>query len=193
MGSAGRLWTLGAGLLAGAVVWAAPAAAEPDPAPVDPPPAPLVTTVPAPPPSEIGNPLAQAGSTSAGPFGLPDLSAYGINMLLGQNPAPAAPGGPAGAAVPSLNPFDPGYLVALNAEPAAPGEGIPAAGIGPTREDPGTGRISFLRRLHEMYQDGALTGALLGQTALDEFGGPIPPPETPLPETTMPEMPLPPG
>ncbi|MEZ5130142.1 MAG: hypothetical protein R2763_00180 [Mycobacterium sp.] len=108
MGSAGRWWTLGAGTLVGALVWAGPAAAEPDPVAVDPPPAPPVTTVPAPPPSGIGNPLAQAGSTSAGPFGLPDLSAYGINMLLGQNPAPAAPGRPAGAAVPSLNPFDPG-------------------------------------------------------------------------------------
>ena len=190
MGSAGRWWTLGAGLLASAMVWAAPAAAEPDPAPVDPPPAPPVTTVPAPPPSGIGNPLAQAGSTSAGPFGLPDLSAYGINLLLGQNPAPAPPGSPAGATVPNLNAFDPGYLVALNAVPAAPGEGTPAAGIGPTPEDPGTGRIAFLRRLHEMYQDGALTGALLGQTELDEFGGPI---LIPLPETALPETPLPPG
>jgi hypothetical protein len=152
-----------------------------------------VTTAPAPPPSGIGNPLAQAGSASTGPFGLPDLSAHGINLLLGQNPAPAAPGGPAGAAVPSLNPFDPGYLVALNTAPAAPSEGTPATGIGPNSEDPGTGRIAFLRRLHEMYQDGALTGALLGQTALDEFGGPIPIPlpETPLPETLLPETPLP--
>jgi len=39
-----------------------------------------------------------------------------------------------------------------------------------------------------MYQDGALTGALLGQTALDEFGGSIP---IALPETLLPESPLP--
>ena len=37
-----------------------------------------------------------------------------------------------------------------------------------------------------MYQDGALTGALLGQTALDEFGGSIP---IALPETLLPESP----
>lgn len=190
MGSSVRWWPLAAGLLAGGLVWAAPAAAEPDLAPAEPEPAPPVTTAPAPPASGIGNPLAQAGSATDGPFGLPDLSAYGINLLLGQNPAPAPPGSPAGATVPNLNAFDPGYLVALNAVPAAPGEGTPAAGIGPTPEDPGTGRIAFLRRLHEMYQDGALTGALLGQTELDEFGGPI---LIPLPETALPETPLPPG
>jgi hypothetical protein len=52
-----------------------------------------------------------------------------------------------------------------------------APGLGPMPDDPGTGRIAFLRRLHEMYQGGALTGALLGQVPPDERDGVLPAPE----------------
>ena len=168
-------WTMPAGLLAlGILVWAAPAAATDEPPPAEPgPPAPT-TTVPVPPLAGIGTALAQAGSAPTGPFGLPDLSGYETNLILGQNPVPAAPGTPDPAALPSLSAFNPEYLLAQNQAPAAPGEGMIAAGIGPMPDDPGTGRIAFLRRLHEMYQDGALTGALLGQAPLDPLGEPIP-------------------
>ncbi len=153
---------------------AAPAAASPDHPPTEPVPGPPVSAVaappPAPPPAGIGNPLAQAGTNPAGPFGLPDLSDYASNLILGQNPAPAAPGNPDPAAVPSLNAFDPEYLLAQNEDPAEPGQGVIAPGMGPTPDDPGTGRIAFLRRLHEMYQHGTLDGALLGQVPLEQWG-----------------------
>lgn len=163
------LWTLPGGLLAiGILVWAAPAAATEEPPPAEPGPAAPTTTVPIPPLAGIGNALAQAGSAQTGPFGLPDLSGYETNLILGQNPVPAAPGTPAPAALPNLSAFNPEYLLAQNQAPAAPGEGVIAPGLGPMPDDPGTGRIAFLRRLHEMYQNDALTGALLGQVPADE-------------------------
>jgi hypothetical protein len=49
-------------------------------------------------------------------------------------------------------------------------------------DDPGTGRIAFLRRLHEMYQNDALTGALLGQVPADQRDELLPAPD---PEPVM--------
>lgn len=141
--------------VAGALAGAAPAHAEPPPEPAPP------GVIPA--PATIGSVLAQTGSAPAGPFGLPDLSAYAANLLLGQTGVPQAPGEAAAAGVPTLSAFTPEYLVPLNAAPAGPNEGTPAPGIGPDADDPGTGRIAFLQRLREMYQAGDLRGALLGQ------------------------------
>lgn len=173
-------------LLVGAQIPVAPAVADPV-APAVPVPALPTTPVPVPPPSEpapqppapftpersgIGNPLGQSGSQPAGPFGLPDLSAYGANLLLGQSNAPlnpAAPGAPAAAAVPNLNAFNPDYLLGQNVTPAGPGDKSTAPGIGPGPDSPGTGRIAFLRRLYEMYQSGQLKGSLLGQESPEEF------------------------
>lgn len=146
----------------------APATADPGPPPTEPAPAPPVPVEFIPQQTGIGNPLAQSGSQT-GPLGLPDLSAYGPTMLLGQNPTPAAPGDPATAAVPSLSAFNPQYLLEQNTAPAAPGDGAPAPGLGPNQDIPGTGRISFLHRLYEMYQTGALKGSLLGQQSPEEF------------------------
>lgn len=133
-----------------------------DAPPADPGPPPAPTDlIPA-----LGSILAQSDSAPAGPLGLPDLSAYAPGLLLAQTVAPAAPGGaagPAGLAIPSLSAFTPDYLLGQNLEPAAPGAGAPAPGIGPDAEDPGTGRLAFLRRVREMYEAGQLTGALLGQ------------------------------
>lgn len=138
---------------------------------------PTTTVAPAPPPTVaaapvtngIGNPLAQSGDAPTGPFGLPDLSAAATGLLLGQNPVPAAPDSTAPAKMPSLAAFDPHYLLPLYVDPAPPGQGELAAGIGPTPDDPSTGRIAFLRRLHEMYAEGELRGALLGQQSPEEF------------------------
>jgi hypothetical protein len=165
-------------LAIGILIWAAPAAAADELPPAEPSTAPPVTTVPVPPPAGIGNPLAQAGSAPTGPFGLPDLSGYETTVILGQNPVPAAPGTPDPAALPSLSAFNPEYLLAQNQAPSAPGEGVLAPGIGPMPDDPGTGRIAFLRRLHEMYQGGALTGSLLGQVPADQRDELLPAPDT---------------
>ena len=132
-------------------------------------PTPSPTVVPAPPPNGIGNPLAQSGDAPTGPFGLPDLSAAATGLLLGQNPVPAAPGSTEAAKLPAFVAFDPNYLLPQYVDPALPGQGTLAPGIGPTPDDPSTGRIAFLRRLHEMYGTGELRGALLGQQSPEEF------------------------
>lgn len=142
-------------------------AAPADPAPTPPSPPPPVPFIPQ--QTGIGNPLAQNGTQPGGVMGLPDLSAYGSNLLLGQNPAPAAPDAPAAAVVPNLSAFDPEYLLGQNTAPAAPGDGDTAPGLGPDADNPGTGRIAFLRRIYQMYGAGALKGALLGQQSPEEF------------------------
>lgn len=175
-----RWWCAAALLTAFAVGGAVPATAAPtDEPPPDPASEPAPAVAPAstgliPPIASIGNVLAQNGSTPAGPLGLPDLSAYGPSLVLGQNPVPAAPGATEAALVPNLSAFNAGYLLPQNLTPAAPGQGEPAPGIGPDQDSPGTGRIAFLRRLHEMYGAGALTGALLGQVPKEQLGEPLP-------------------
>jgi hypothetical protein len=156
-----------------ALTCAAPAVADPpqDPVPVDPVPPPAGYV---PPISGIGSALAQSDSTPLGPLGLPDLAAYTPGLLLGQNAVPSAPGAPATVAAPDLRAFNGGYLLPQNVAPAAPGQGVPADGFGPTPQDPGTGRLAFLRRLHGMYQDGGLAGAFLGQVPDQQLGEPLP-------------------
>ena len=157
-----------------ALVCSPPAGADP-PAP-DP-----TTVVPAPPPtgyvpppSGIGSALAQTDSAAAGPLGLPDLAAYAPGLLLGQNAVPSAPGAPTAVTAPDLRAFNGDYLLPQNVAPAAPGQGVTADGLGPTPQDPSTGRLAFLRRLHGMYQDGGLAGALLGQVPDEQLGEPLP-------------------
>lgn len=120
-------------------------------------------------PSGVGNPLAQAGSPVAGPLGLPDLSAYPGALLLGQNPAPAPPTPHGPAVLPPLGGLAPEYLLPQNVSPAAPGVGVAAPGLAPSADIPGNGRIALLRRLHEMYRAGLLSGALLGQNPPGEL------------------------
>lgn len=193
-----RRWSIGAAVVALAVMPATPAIADgPDEQvvepglaaealPVPPPPAPGIDPAPPapmgliPPISTIGGLLGQTGIEPAGPLGLPDLATYGNALVLGQNLVPSVPGTAEQAVTPSLQVFTDEYLVPLNLVPAAPGEGSPAPGIGPNADIPGAGRIAMLRRLHEMYQAGNLTGALLGQLPKDEFGQPmLPEPDPP--------------
>lgn len=152
---------LGALLTAAAVAGAAPSSATPADPPPSPEPAPPGGLIPS--LEAVGSVLAQDGSPAAGPFGLPDLSAHAPALLLGQNAEPAPPGAPGAAVLPGLSAFNPEFLLPQNLTPAAPGEGTPAPGLGPGPDSPGTGRLSFLDRLHDMYQDGYLRGALLGQ------------------------------
>ena len=194
-----RRWSIGAAVIALAVAPATPANADaPDEQvtepgltaevlPVPPPPAPGIDPAPPapmgliPPISTIGGLLGQTGIEPAGPLGLPDLATYGNALVLGQNLVPSVPGTAEQAVTPSLEVFTDEYLVPLNLVPAAPGEGSPAPGIGPNADIPGAGRIAMLRRLHEMYQAGNLTGALLGQLPKDEFGQPMLPEADPPP------------
>lgn len=170
-----RLMAAAAALAAAPLACAVPAVADPAP------PSPVPSPAPAPPPPAadllpaIGNVLAQAGDQAAGPLGMPDLSAYGTNLLLGQTAVPALPGTPA-ASVPDLNAFNPEYLLSQNLVPAPPGQGTTAPGMGPNDDIGGSGRIAFLRRFYEMYQDGALKGALLGQQSPEEFAAEPPAP-----------------
>ncbi|WP_201274473.1 hypothetical protein [Mycolicibacterium sp. CH28] len=161
------------GLSVGAVMLSPSAMADPDPSPVDPasPPPPVS---PIPPRAGIGSVLAQDGADPVGPLGLPDLSGYTPGLLLAQHLVPSAPGAPAPVTAPELNAFDEQYLLPQNVAPAAPGQGVTGVGIGPSADDPGTGRLAFLRRLHEMYSAGALSGALLGQVPDEQLGQPLP-------------------
>lgn len=162
-----RRMAVAAALAAAPLACAAPVLADPaTPAP-PPPPADLIPA--------IGNVLGQAGDPPAGPLGMPDLSAYGTSLLLGQTAVPALPGTPA-ASVPDLHAFNPEYLLSQNLVPAAPGQGTTAPGMGPNDDTGGSGRIAFLRRFYEMYQDGALKGALLGQQSAEEFAAQPPSP-----------------
>ena len=194
-----RRWPVGAAVIALAVAPGTPANADaPDEQvtepgltaevlPVPAPPAPGIDPAPPapmgliPPISTIGGLLGQTGIEPAGPLGLPDLATYGNALVLGQNLVPSVPGTAEQAVTPSLEVFTDEYLVPLNLVPAAPGEGSPAPGIGPNADIPGAGRIAMLRRLHEMYQAGNLTGALLGQLPKDEFGQPMLPEADPPP------------
>ncbi len=166
---------VGLGLGVAALLFSAPALADqpaPDPAVTDPaggPPPPYV-----PPRSGIGSVLAQSDAAPAGPLGLPDLSSYTPGLLLGQNAVPSAPGAQVPVAAPDLRAFDSAYLLPQNVAPAAPGQGVQAEGIGPTPQDPSTGRLAFLRRVHTMYSDGDLAGALLGQVPDEQLGQPLP-------------------
>lgn len=166
--------------LAAALVLAVPAAA--DPTGEQPTEQPIVESAQGPLAtlSSISGVLGQRGSASTGPLGLPDMSANAVTMLLGQNAVPAAPGAAdPTATVPNLSAYNADYLLPQNLTPAGPGQGAAAPGIGPDQDSPGTGRISFLRRLHEMYAVGELKGALLGQLPKDELGQPVLPATTP--------------
>ena len=168
---------IGAALVGSTSALADPGPSEP---PSPPPPAAFV-----PPNATVGSVLAQAGAPSVGPAGLPDMSAFAPGLLLGQNPVPSAPGAPGVVATPDLHAFNDQYLLPQNVAPAAPGEGAADIGIGPSADAPGTGRLAFLRRLHEMYQGGALDGALLGQVPYEQLGEPLPG-TAPGPETFVP-------
>ncbi len=157
-------------LIGVALVCAVPAAADPAP---DDTAAPAPSTGP-PQPSRVGNVLAQTGQPATGPFGLPDLSAHGLELLLGQNAAPAAPGTDTAVRAPDLRAFDNQYLLPQNVTPAAPGEGALGPGIGSEDPNASNGRLALLRRLHAMYQAGGLEGALLGQRPAEQLGEPLP-------------------
>ncbi len=168
--------------LAAAVALGTPAAADtpPDQPAADPAPAPGVGSTL----TSIGSVLGQRGTEAAGPLGIPNLS--GAALLLAQNPVPTVPGSTDAPVFPALSAFNTDYLLPQNLTPAAPGQGSGAPGLGPDSDSPGTGRIAFLRRLHEMYQAGELKGAFLGQNPKDEVSEALPAPLPITPPTPTP-------
>lgn len=157
--------------VAGAMVTAATAMAGPPPeVPVD--------QVP-PPPSYLdgfrSGPLAQSNDPAPGIAGLPDLSAVGNQVLLGQTSKPALPGTDPGVA-PNPNALNNSYLLPQNEEPSAPGEGA-IVGVEQGQENADITRRDYLHRLWTTYQTGGLDGALLGQRAEAQPDQPaLPPP-----------------
>lgn len=195
-----------AGALAAGAAVASSATAAADPPP--PPPAPPVPIPPPAPPVPQGppvpmlgaplgpnglSPLAQSGVPAAGPFGIPDPTT-GSEYLLGQNPAPAAPGGPPGAPPPNLSAFNNAYLLPQNEVPSAPGEGT-LFGVATGQESANLSGLDYIKRWWHLYQDDRLKGSLLGQVPQDQLGAPLPgtapPPGTSLPPgLTPPEPPV---
>ena len=129
--------------------------------------------------------LAQNGSPAAGLGGTPDLTGNGTRDmlgLLGQTALPAPPGVDPGTP-PEAYPLNNGYLLPQNVVPSAPYQGT-VAGVAPGQENADTGASDYLQRLYAAYQQGGLSGSMLGQRSLDQLGEPLPgtaPPGTPMP------------
>jgi hypothetical protein len=184
-----------AGLVALAAAVAFPAAAVADPLPPDPlpvpgdpappPPAPNVPVIGAPLGPSGWNILAQNGSQAApGALGAPqDISGLDRNTVLGQLPAPAAPGTGPGA-VPNLNPFNNAYGLPQCDVPSAPGK-CEQFDVAPGEEHADVSRREWLGRYIDLYRDGRLRGGLLGQLPQQQLGEPLPgtapPPGTNIP------------
>ncbi|WP_139360657.1 hypothetical protein [Mycobacterium sp. D16R24] len=139
-----------------------------------------------PPPSQIGNPLAMAG-TEQGPGGVPtNLGIAGDPSLLGQNTVPAAPGGAGPVTVPGANALNNQYLLPQNLMPAEPGKGE-IYGVAPGEENADVAGGDYLRRLWHQHQDGQLGGGLLGRRPKEELNQPLPG-TAPLPGTRIPGL-----
>ena len=154
------------------------AIATADPATPVPPPAPV--------PPVVDALLAQNGNPAAGLGGTPDLTGNGTRDmlgLLGQTALPAPPGVDPGTP-PEAYPLNNGYLLPQNVVPSAPYQGT-VAGVAPGQENADTGASDYLQRLYAAYQQGGLSGSMLGQRSLDQLGEPLPgtapPPGTPMP------------
>lgn len=164
---------LGALAVGGSLPAAATAAADPLPPEISVEPGP-----PPPPPSYLGGarsaPLAQSNDPAPGIAGLPNLSAVGNQILLGQTSTPALPGTDPGV-VPNQNALNNSYLLPQNLEPSAPGEGQ-VFGVDPGQENADIRQREYLHRLWAMYQAGGLDGALLGQRPAAQPDQPLPPP-----------------
>lgn len=126
-----------------------------------------------PPPSQVGNPLALAG-TEQGPGGIPtNLSITGNTALIGQNTAPAAPGGHGPIITPGTNALNNQYLLPQNLQPAPPGKGE-IYEVAPGEENSDVAGGNYLRRLWHQYQDSELKGGLLGRRPKEELNQPMP-------------------
>jgi hypothetical protein len=159
-----------AGVAVTAAILAPSAAANADPAAAPTSDAPA----PAPPGATVLDMVAQARA----------INATDPTVLLGQRPYAANPDAPPLGPL-SLNPLNNANLLPQNLIPSAPGEGT-MVGVEPGQETANTTFRGLLSRLRDMYRDGDLAGAGLGQRPGSELTGPPPvdtaqpvPPELP--------------
>jgi hypothetical protein len=123
------------------------------------------------------------------------INATDPTVLLGQRPDAAGLDAPPLGPL-SLNPLNNANLLPQNLDPSAPGEGT-VRGVEPGQEADNTTFRSYLSRLRNMYRNGDLAGAGLGQRPLSELGGPspagtaepIPPELLPAPLPAVPPLP----
>lgn len=148
-------------------------------------------TAPGPPVPGIGEPLgpngldvlAQTGQAPAGPLGLPAIPGVDATTVLGQNAVPSAPGAAVGTP-PDLRVFNNAYGVPQNEVPSAPGSRA-QFDVAPGQENADVTGREWLGRYIDLYRDGRLRGALLGQLPQEQLGQPLPgtapPPGTNIP------------
>lgn len=189
--SVAKLFATGIAIFAAAVACATAAAAEPPPeplpapvAPAPPPPAgPNVPIVGAPLGPEGLNVLAQSGTQPGGPLGAPPILGLDRITVLGQLPAPSAPGAAPGTP-PNLNVFNNAYGPQQCLVPSAPGE-CQQFDVAPGQENADVNRREWMGRYIDMYRAGMLRGGLLGQLPQQQLGEPLPgtapPPGTNIP------------
>ncbi|MFV8050662.1 hypothetical protein [Mycobacterium sp. 48b] len=164
----------------------APAVAAPAPAVEPPPPAgPEVPLVGAPLGPQGLSVLGQTGTQAApGRMGVPDGIDLSPGALLGQYAAPAAPGGPPPTNAPNLRAFNNGNFLPQNEKPSAPGQGT-VVGVEPGQENADISGLDWMRNMRDLYRNGNLRGAMLGQVPKEQLGEPLPgtapPPGTNIP------------
>ncbi|MGB5150653.1 MAG: hypothetical protein WBN99_11980 [Mycobacterium sp.] len=166
-------------------------------APAPPPPTgPVLPVLGAPLGSSGLNVLGQTGQPPVGPgvFGAPAVTGLDRNTVLGQLPAPSAPGDNPGTP-PSLNPFNNGYGIGQCLTPSAPGK-CEQFDVEPGQENADVNRREWFGRYIDMYRAGMLKGGLLGQLPQQQLGEPLPgtapPPGTNIPPGLVQYLPDPP-
>jgi hypothetical protein len=132
------------------------------------------------------NVLAQNGVAPAdvpGGLGAPPVVGLDQATVLGQLPAPSAPGTDPGAP-PNLNPFNNAYGLGQCLTPSAPGK-CEQFDVAPGEEHADVSRREWFGRYIDMYRAGMLKGGLLGQMPQQQLGEPLPgtapPPGTNIP------------
>ena len=185
-----------AGLVAvgAAVALAATAAADPPPPEPVPLPGESAPVPPGPPVPVLGAPLGPGGlnvlaqngqppNDVPGALGTPQVTGLDASSVLGQLPAPAAPGaGP--ETPPNLHVFNNAYGPQQCLAPSAPGK-CEQFDVAPGDENADVSRRDWMGRYIVMYRAGMLKGGLLGQVPQEQLGEPLPgtapPPGTNIP------------
>lgn len=182
--AAAGLFVVGAAVACSATAAADPAPPEVPGAPAVPAPAPALE--PAPPPGPevplMGAPLGPSGlsvlgqtgtDTAPGRLGVPNGVDMSPGALLGQYAVPSAPGGPPPTEAPNLRAFNNGNFFPQNEKPSAPSQGT-VVGVPPGEENADISGLDWMRNMRDMYRNGNLRGAMLGQLPKEQLGEPLP-------------------
>ncbi|WP_286175081.1 hypothetical protein [Mycobacterium sp. DL99] len=130
--------------------------------------------------------LGQTGTdTAPGRLGVPNGVDMSPGALLGQYSVPSAPGAPPPTEAPNLRAFNNGNFFPQNEKPSAPGQGT-VVGVAPGQENADISGLDWMRNMRDMYRNGNLRGAMLGQLPKEQLGEPLPgtapPPGTNIPQ-----------